>query len=257
MPSNADGFLPESAMVIVAHADDAEFMVAGTAAKWARAGCEITYVVVTKGDKGSDDPAMTPGRLTEIREAEQRAAGAILGVRHFEFMGYEDGYLQATLGLRRDLTRLIRKYRPELVVCFDPTNRFFSDMYVNHPDHRASGDAAVDAVFPSARDRLTFPELLIDGYEPHKTKQLWLGNPGQANVWVDIGDTLELKRKALLAHPSQLGPEITEFAVQMGRASAAGQDFEYAEAFRRFWLDVPPGERAERAAEAAETAREG
>lgn len=243
MPDNADGFVPESAMVIVAHPDDAEFMVAGTAAKWARAGSEITYVVVTKGDKGSDDPEMTPGRLTAIREAEQRDAGAIVGVRNFEFMGYDDGYLQHTLELRRDLTRLIRKYRPEAVVCFDPTNRFFSDTYVNHPDHRASGDAAVDAVFPSARDRLTFPDLLIDGYEPHKVKQLWLGNAGQPNTWVDIGETLEVKRQALLAHPSQLGPEIVQFAEQMGRMSATGQPFDYAESFRRFTFDMPPGER--------------
>lgn len=245
MPSNVEGYSPTSAMVVVAHPDDAEFMVAGTVGKWAREGAEITYVVITKGDKGSDDPEMTPGRLTVIREAEQRAAGAILGVRHFEFMGYDDGYLQHTLELRRDITRLIRRYRPEVVLCFDPTNRIVSDTYVNHPDHRASGDATIDAVFPSARDRLTFPELLVDGYAPHKVSQLWLGSTNEPNVWVDIGDTIDLKRQALLAHPSQLPPEMAEFVAQMARWSAAGQDFEFCESFRRITFDVPfetPGE---------------
>jgi LmbE family N-acetylglucosaminyl deacetylase len=241
VPSNVEGYVPQSAMVVVAHPDDAEFMVAGTVAKWTAAGAVVTYVVITKGDKGSEDPAMTPSRLTEIREAEQRAAGKILGVQNFVFMGYPDGYLQATLELRRDLARLIRMYRPELVVCFDPTNRFFSDNYVNHPDHRASGDATVDAVFPTARDRLTFPELLADGLEPHKVSQLWLGAARDPNVFVDITETLSQKQQALAAHPSQLGPEIVGFAVEMGREGAAGQDFEYAESFKRIIFDQQGG----------------
>jgi LmbE family N-acetylglucosaminyl deacetylase len=225
-------------MVVVAHPDDAEFMAAGTVAKWARGGSTITYVVVTKGDKGSEDPEMTPDRLAEIREAEQREAGRILGVKNFEFMGYPDGYLEPTLDLRRDLARLIRRYRPEVVICFDPTNRFFSDNYVNHPDHRASGDATIDAVFPTARDRLTFPELLAEGFEPHKVSQLWLGAAAQPNVFVDIGETLELKCDALRAHPSQLGEDVVEFAKELSRWVAEGQDFEFGEAFRRFILET-------------------
>lgn len=232
-----DAYVPDSVMVVVAHPDDAEFLTAGTVAKWTRAGASATYVIVTKGDKGSDDPEMTPSRLAEIRELEQRAAGAILGVKDFVFMGYPDGYLQHTLDLRRDIARLIRRSRPEVVICFDPTNRFFSDSYVNHPDHRASGDATIDAVFPTARDRLTFPELLADGLEPHKVSQLWLGATAQPNVWVNIGDTLDLKREALLAHPSQLGPDVADFALEMARGSAAGQDFEFGESFRRIVFD--------------------
>ena len=135
------------------------------------------------------------------------------------------------------IARLIRRYRPEVVICFDPTNRFFSDSYVNHPDHRASGDATIDAVFPTARDRLTFPELLADGLEPHKVSQLWLGAAAQPNTWVDIGTTLELKRRSLLAHPSQLGPDVAEFALEMAKGSAQGQDFEFGEAFRRIVFD--------------------
>jgi LmbE family N-acetylglucosaminyl deacetylase len=226
-------------MVVVAHPDDAEFMVAGTVAKWARLGTTVTYVVVTKGDKGSEDPEMTPSRLTEIREAEQRAAGAVLGVKHFEFMGYPDGYLVHTLELRRDIARLIRKHRPEVVFCFDPENRFFGNGYTNHPDHRTSGDATVDAIFPTARDRLTFPELLADGLEPWKVKQLWMGATAQPDAWVDIGDTLELKQKALAAHPSQFGEDVIGFVIGMSRGMAAGQDFEYAEAFRRIIFDQP------------------
>ena len=232
-----DNYTPKSAMVVVAHPDDAEFIAAGTVAKWSNAGSHVTYVIVTKGDKGSDDPEMTPSQLAQIREREQRDAGRILGVSDFVFMGYPDGYLQHTLELRRDLARVIRSYRPEVVICYDPTNRFLTDTYVNHPDHRASGDATIDAVFPTARDRLTFPELLADGLEPHKVAQLWLAAPGQPNTVVDIGDTLELKCKALLAHPSQLGKDVVDFARELARWMAEGQDFEFGESFRRFILE--------------------
>jgi LmbE family N-acetylglucosaminyl deacetylase len=237
-----DGYIPKTAMVVVAHPDDAEFMAAGTVAKWTRAGSTVTYVIVTKGDKGSDDANVTPSQLAQMRESEQRAAGKILGVANFVFMGYPDGYLEHTLALRRDLARVIRTYRPEVVICFDPTNRFLSDNYVNHPDHRASGDATIDAVFPTARDRLTFPELLADGLEPHKVAQLWLGASGQPNTSIDIADTLELKINALRAHPSQLGEDVVEFASQLARWSAEGQDFEFGESFRRIVLESDSGD---------------
>lgn len=239
MPDDANTFQPASAMVIVAHPDDAEFMFAGTIAKWTRAGAEATYVVVTKGDKGTEDRSLTPAKLAEIREAEQRAAGAILGVTNFEFMGYPDGYLQNTLDLRRDLTRIIRRYRPEVVMCFDPTNRFIADNYLNHPDHRASGDAALDAVFPSARDHLTFPELLVDGLETHKVREVWMGAAGESNAVSDITETMDLKIQALLAHPSQLGPDIVGFARELTREMAADQPFEYGESFRRIIIEGP------------------
>lgn len=242
MPIPDGDYTPASALVVVAHPDDAEFMVAGTAAKWASAGAEVSYAIVTKGDKGSEDPAMTPSRLTEIRAAEQRAAGEILGLKDVFFLGYEDGYLQHTLQLRRDLTRLIRTVRPEIVVTFDPTARFISNFYPNHPDHRATGDATVDAIFPSARDRLTFPELLTDGLEPHKVSQLWMGTSEHANVWVDIGDAFDVKVQAMLAHTSQLGPDIVPFVEILARQSAAGQPMEKAESFRRIIFDVDPAE---------------
>ena len=237
----SEEYIPGSAMVIVAHPDDAEFLCAGTVAKWAGAGSTVTYVVITNGNKGSEDPEMTPAKLAEVREAEQRAAGAILGVKHFEFMGYEDGYLQHTLRLRRDLTRVVRRYRPEVVICFDPTQRFLGDSYANHPDHRASGDAAIDAIFPSARDRLTFPGLLTENLAPHKVAAIWMGGTEKANTFIDIGPTLELKKKALLAHPSQLGEEVLQFVLEMGRSAAEGQPFEFAEGFRVIQLEEPAG----------------
>jgi LmbE family N-acetylglucosaminyl deacetylase len=227
-------------MVVVAHPDDAEFMCAGTIAKWAKSGCVVTYVVITKGDKGSDDPNMTSERLTAIREEEQRAAGAVLGVRNYEFMGYPDGYLQPSLELRRDVTRLIRRHRPFVLVTFDPTNRFFSDNYVNHPDHRVAGDVALDATFPSARDRLTFPELLVDGYQPWKVRQIWLSGAAEANVYIDISDTLALKKEALLKHPSQLDEGVVGFAEQWAAETGKPQGLLAAEAFRRFILEEDP-----------------
>jgi LmbE family N-acetylglucosaminyl deacetylase len=231
--TDVQDYTPRSAMVVVAHPDDAEFLSAGTVAKWARSGSRIIYVVVTKGDKGSDDPAMTPEQLADIREQEQRDAGKILCVSDFVFMGYADGYLEPTLDLRRDLTRVIRTHRPEVLICYDPARRFLTETYPNHPDHRASAEAAIDAVFPSAANRFIFPELLGEGLEPHKVSQLWLAVSDEPNVCVDIRETFDLKCKALLAHPSQMGEEVIEFATWLGHWMAEGQDFDYGEAFRR------------------------
>ena len=229
---------PDRAMVIVAHPDDAEFLVAGTAALWAADGTEVTYVIVTNGDKGSEDPSMTSEQLAALREDEQRRAAAGLGVKEVLFLGYEDGLLQHTLDLRRDLTRVIRRHRPHTVVTFDPTVRFITDNYPNHPDHRAAGDAAVDAVFPAARDRLTFPELLEEGLEPHKVKELWLGAGASANHWVDIEPVLEKKIAALREHPSQLGEfSLEEFIPEMAKGQAQGSPYTYAESFRRVVLE--------------------
>ncbi len=229
---------PDRAMVVVAHTDDAEFLVAGTAALWAREGTEVTYVIVTNGDKGSDDPDMTSEQLVVIREGEQRRAAASLGVKQVLFLGYEDGMLQPTLELRCDLTRVIRSHRPQTLVTFDPTTRFISDNYPNHPDHRATGDAAVDAVFPAARDRLTFPELLDEGLEPHKVKELWLGASSSPNHWVDIEPVLEQKIAALRMHESQLSRfPLEDFIPEMSKAEARGSPHTFAESFRRLVLD--------------------
>ncbi len=229
---------PERAMVIVAHPDDAEFLASGAVALWAREGTEVTYVIVTNGDKGSEDPSMTSEQLAALRREEQERAAASLGVKSVLFLGYEDGMLQPTLELRRDLARVIRTHRPHTVVTFDPTVRFITDNYPNHPDHRAAGDAALDAVFPAARDRLTFPELLEEGLEPHKVKEVWMGATTSPNHWVDIEPVLEQKIAALRMHESQLSQfPLEEFIPEMSRGQAEGSPHTFAESYRRMVLE--------------------
>jgi LmbE family N-acetylglucosaminyl deacetylase len=231
--------VPESAMIIVAHPDDAEFMAAGTLAKWAREGCRVYYCIVTNGNKGSDDETMTPAKLQEIRAQEQRDAAEVIGAQDVIFLDHEDGMLQNTLDVRRDIVRVLRQYRPCAVICFDPTTRFLMDNYINHPDHRASGDVTLDAVFPSARDRLMFPELLEqEGLQPHKVREVYLGATENPNHWEDITSTMSLKAEALRRHPSQLGEfDIDGALEEFGKLAAQGTDFEYAESFRKIVLD--------------------
>ncbi len=162
-----DGPLPtmpegNSVLVVMAHPDDAEFGCGGTIAKWAAAGKEINYVLCTSGDKGSSDPDISPYRLAQTRRGEQINAAHALGARDVVFLSHEDGTLRNTIELRRDIVREIRRFRPDAVICQDPTMRFGGNRYLNHPDHRAAGDACLDAVYPSARDPHVFPELLIE-----------------------------------------------------------------------------------------------
>lgn len=228
----------ERVLVITAHPDDAEFTVAGTVAKWAREGKTVIYVICTDGSRGSNDPKVRPEQLVGIRRAEQEAAARILGVDEVVYMGYEDGTLEPALDLRRDLAREIRRYRPDIVVCPDPTVRYYGDGYLNHPDHRAAGDAALDAVFPSARTRYIFPELLADGLEPHKVREVYIRGSLSPNLWVDVSDTIELKIAALKKHESQVGRLQGWEERVRGRArdEATGQDMAYAESFRRIIL---------------------
>ena len=164
---------PDRVMSIHAHPDDQEFTVGGTLAKWARAGSEIVTVCLTSGEAGSNrstPPDMTRERLVKIREEEQRAACQVLGIADVVFLGYTDGVLEPTIALRRDLTRVVRRFRPDAVVCGDPTVRFYGNRYLNHPDHRVAADIALDAVFPSAETRFIFPELLDEGWRPTRSR---------------------------------------------------------------------------------------
>jgi LmbE family N-acetylglucosaminyl deacetylase len=218
---------------IFAHPDDSEFSCGGSAAVWADEGAEIMYVIVTNGAAGSNDPNQDLAELVRLREAEQRAACAVLGVREVLFLGYADGSLQPTLELRRDLTRLIRKFKPDRVLAGDPTAVFFGDGYINHPDHRAVAEASIYAVFPSAVTRPIFPELLAEGYQPHQVKEVYvMGDGAHANTYVDISNTLDRKIEALRCHKSQIDPGdgkwVREWAAETGKA----RDLAYAEAFR-------------------------
>jgi LmbE family N-acetylglucosaminyl deacetylase len=192
-------------MAIYAHPDDPEFFSGGTLIKWGLEGKELVYVLATSGDKGTDDPEMTGPRLIEIREAEQRAAAHCAGASTVIFLRYPDGELEPTLKLRRDLTRLIRQQTPDIVVTNDPTTRWTWSDSINHPDHRAIGNAVLDAVYPSARDRFTFVELWRDeGLEPHKVRHVYLSGTLQPNAKVDITDVLDRKLAAIAEHRSQV-----------------------------------------------------
>lgn len=229
--------IPESAMCIYAHPDDAEFTVAGTVARWTLGGCRFVYVLCTDGDVGTHEPGLTREQLAVLRRQEQRDACGALGVNEVVFLGYGDGMLQPTLALRRDLVRAIREHRPEIVLCGDPTAFFYGDEYINHPDHRAAAQAALEAVFPAASMPLVFPELADEGLAPHRVKEVYISGPAEPNVWVDITETLEQKIEALRRHESQLGDwDPSEMLTQWAKERAEGQDMEYAEAFRRMVL---------------------
>jgi LmbE family N-acetylglucosaminyl deacetylase len=227
-------------MSIHAHPDDQEFTVGGTLAKWARAGCEIVTVCLTSGGAGSNKytpPEMTREALVAIREEEQRDACRILGVKETIYLGYEDGMLEPSIPLRRELTRLIRRHRPEAVLTGDPTVRYYGTTYMNHPDHRAAADVALDAVFPSAGTRLIFPELLPEGLEPHEVRQVYIHGAERPDTYVDIAETLDVKVAALRAHKSQMGEwdpseMITQWAAEQGRR----RKLKAAESYRRMIL---------------------
>lgn len=219
-------FVPRSAMVIVAHPDDIEFGCAGTCAKWARRGAQIVYVLVTSGNSGTHDPTHTRQSLAALREAEQREAAAICGVHTLEFLRYDDGEVTPSLELRRALIALIRKHRPEVVIALDPRPVFIGDEYINHPDHRAVAVTTMDAVFPAASMPLLYPELGA----PHRVREVWVQWVEDPNTWVDISETLELKIQALLAHKSQVGPDVAERI--RARAYEAGCGLVPAEAFK-------------------------
>ncbi len=223
---------PEPILVIAAHADDIEFAAAGTIAGWAAAGHPVTYCIVTDGAAGSNEPGIDPAALVRQRQAEQRAAAQALGVQDVRFLGYPDGILQPTLELRRELTRLIRELRPFRVLCQDPTLVFAGNTYINHPDHRAAGEAALYAVFPSAETRPIFPELLAEGYEPHKVRELYLMFPAAPDLYLDISDRIEQKIASLLCHRSQLGPEVADWVRKWDAEHGAQLGVDYAEAFR-------------------------
>ena len=224
------------AMVVVAHPDDAEFGCSGTVARWSSEGVEVVYVLCTDGSKGSSDPAMTSERLTAIRRREQENAARVLGVKHVVFLDYPDGYLEPTLELRRDIAREIRRHRPQVVICQSPLRTLATGRGAAHPDHMAAGEATLSAVFPSARDRLSFPELLEEGLEPHNVDEVYIAASGDADHWIDISATIDTAIEALRQHVSQVGPHNEQLGVRMRewrQHIGRPQGMQYAEAFKR------------------------
>jgi len=226
---------PKIILAIGAHPDDLDVGAGGTLAEYTRQGTEVHYLVLTDGSKGSDDPTMTPTRLIETRQTEQRHALDIIGGKSITFLDYPDGELEVTMQLKKDIVKSIRHIKPDVVITMDPTMIYSSkNGIINHPDHRAAGQAVLDAVFPLARDRLTFPELLTAGYEPHKVATTLLINFDTSNFSVDITDTFQVKMDAMKAHISQFG-ELEESTWLRDMALRQGQraGYDLAESFVR------------------------
>jgi len=253
-------------VVIAAHPDDPDFGVAGSAAKLASEGHAVHYVMCTSGDAGSDDPTISPSELVRIREAEQDAAGRILGLSGVHFLRYPDGELQPTLELRKALVREMRRLKADVVLCQDPRSIVDDDgTYLNHPDHRAAGQAALDAAFPAAGNPSAFRDLLAEGLKAHKVREVWLYFTGgqHVNHFVDISATIDLKIAALEAHDSQIGDwartgglrqEMLKWASDT--ATKHKLDFKYAEGFQRIVLESDEEKPAEAAAVEAQAEAE-
>jgi LmbE family N-acetylglucosaminyl deacetylase len=218
-------------MVIAAHPDDPEFGCGGTIAKWANASKQIVYVLLTSGDKGTQDPNVTPYDLAARREAEQRAAAGELGVQEVVFLRYPDLMLESTMALRRQLAGLIRQYRPHILLAIDPWRH-----YQLHPDHRAAGFAALDAVY-AARECHVFPEQLVGEIEPWRIKEVYLFWTDNPNYWEDVSDHIDRRVAALAKHVSQVGDDIAKLDKRIReRTAETGKEpgYAYAEALKRF-----------------------
>lgn len=227
---------PVDLMLVAPHPDDPEMGMGGTVANYTAAGKRVLYVICTNGDKGSSDPNMTSENLIKIREAEQRKAAETLGVQEILFLGYPDQGLEDCTEFRKRLVRLIRMYRPETVATTDPYRR-----YVWHRDHRLCGVVTLDAVFPGARDRLAFPDLIAEGLMPHKVREILCWGSEDPNYCVDISATFRKKMAAVACHKSQFGnvsAGMVERMMKRAREMAAGQGFEMAESFHR--VEAPP-----------------
>jgi len=228
---------PVDILVIAAHPDDAEFGAAGTVAKWIREGRPAAYLICTSGEKGTTDPTLTPEMLGGIREEEQRAAARTIGVQSVNFLRMPDQGLEDTAEFRKLIVRMIRAFRPEAVMTSDPYRR-----YIWHRDHRIIGQVVLDAVFPFARDRLAYPDLLAEGLMPHKVRELYFWGAEDINFRSDITATFDLKIAALRCHASQVREfnrgDPVEWLRRRCREMAAGESFGLAEGFHR--VEAPP-----------------
>jgi LmbE family N-acetylglucosaminyl deacetylase len=229
----------ERALVVISHPDDAEFGAAATIAQLTRAGVRVDYVVTTDGSKGTENPDVAPAQLAATRIAEQRAAADILGVSEIVHFGYPDGYLTPSLDLRRDITRQLRRFRPDLVITQNPQRRLDHNPYIGHPDHLATGEATLASVYPAARDHLHFPELWTDEHlEPWKVRQVLLMGVEEPNLWLDVADSFEIGLRALLAHASQVdGDDVTDRVRERAQVAGEPQGIGLAQSFLSIVID--------------------
>lgn len=223
-------------LVILAHPDDPEFFCGATIAEWCRQGHEVAYCLLTRGDKGVNEHFKADADIKQVREREQKEAAAVLGVRDISYLDNEDGYLVPSMALRKDVTRVIRQKKPQILVSCDPTNFYMHDDYINHPDHRAAGQVAIEAVFPAAGNPLFFTELITDEeLYPHGVEEVWLSLPKEPNLVIDVTETWEQKIEALLKHRSQIGLE-EAFIERMKKRDTEDSTDErprYSEQFKR------------------------
>ncbi len=226
-------YIPDSAMAIFAHPDDIEFSCVGTLARWAKAGAKITYVLCTSGEVGIAEVGMTKSQAAEIREEETRQAAKIAGAAEVVFLREPDGLLEAKLSLRKKLVQEIRRFRPEVIVCGDPTVLWGRENYINHPDHRAAAIAALDATFPAAGQPNLFEELEQEGLRAHKPRKVFVSGWSQNEFYVNIDETIEIKIAALRAHKSQMKDWDPADRIRRWTSDTAkGKEMQYAEAFR-------------------------
>jgi len=238
--ARSNGRLPKftRVMVVSAHPDDPDFGAGGSIARLADSGAEVTYVIVTDGRQGGEDPKQKDSDLVAIRQREQRAAAKVLGIKRVEFLGYKDGHLSPDLKLRRDIVRMIRKYKPELVITHVPGRVLDAPMGGSHPDHIAVGEATMAAVYPDSRNPRAFRGLLKEGYAPHIVNEVWIPFLMMGDHFVDISKTLDLKLAALKKHKSQVSKPGMEWDVdkwirKRHRDIGKKGGFRYAESFKR------------------------
>lgn len=238
---NEINFKNKTIMVVGAHPDDNDFVCGATVAKATKEGSKVIYLIATSGQRGSSDENITPEELGEIRRAEQIEAAKILGVAEVHFLDYHDGELVPNIELKERVVRFIRRYKPNFVFTMNPVHYYYKEYgFINHSDHRAIGEAVLDATYPLARDSLSFPEHKKTGLQPHKVKELFITTflIEDANYFIDVTATMDIKIKALMVHKSQTGnfknleKRIKDRAGEFGKK----EGFRFAEAFVRLQL---------------------
>lgn len=234
-----DKFRRRTILASFAHPDDACFTAGGSIAKWTKEGARVYFLILTNGNKGSNDTKMTSEKLAKVRRAEQLTAAKILGVEKVFFLNYEDCELEPSMAVKKDVVKVIRQVKPDTVLTFDPQMRYsLLRGFINHPDHIAAGEATLSAVYPAARDRLTFPELAKQGLKPHKVKEVLMVNFEEANYFVNISKTLNEKLEALKCHKSQIEnfSETDKMITDWARTAGKKAKCKYAEGFKRIVL---------------------
>ena len=211
-------------LVVMAHPDDCDFGAAGTIAQWTSLGIEVSYCIITNGDQGGEESGLSLEEMPEVRQREQREAGRILGVTNIRFLNYRDGSLFPSLELRKDIVREIRRSRPDRMLIQSP-ERNYDRIFASHPDHLAAGETALQAVYPDSRNPFAFTDLMADGFEPYRVREVWMTGTPNANHFVDVTDTFEKKIAALHAHASQTAhnKEMAATVRAWGERNAASQ----------------------------------